>query len=97
MHGYRINQEVYLDIRVYSDGWFNKLQLPDADTITYVSKFIITKCAAKKLSMINPLTKDNHQFGAYDVYCFLHTEFNEGTMVVIDEAFMVKYPQVTQE
>ena len=97
MHGYRVKQEVYLDIRIYGDAWFNNLQLPDADTITYVSKFIITKSSTKKVSMINPLTKDHHQFGAYDIYCFLHTEFNDSNMVIIDEAFMVQYPQVTQE
>jgi hypothetical protein len=95
--GYRVDQEVYLDIRVYGDGWFNNLQLPDADTITYVSKFIITKHAPRKLHMINPITKDHHAFNPYNVFCFVHTEFNESSMVVIDEAFMVKYPQVTQE
>ena len=95
--GYTVNQLVYLDIRVYGDGWFNKLSLPDVELINYVSLFKITRCTSKKLTMINPLTKDNHVFGAYDIYCFLHTSFEDSNMVLIDEAFMIKYPQVTQE
>ena len=47
--------------------------------------------------MINTLTKDNHVFGPYDIYCFVHTEFNPSYMVLIDQAFMIKYPQVTQD
>jgi hypothetical protein len=97
VHGYRKDQVVHLDIRVYGDTWFNKLELPDVDTITYVSNFIITLCNTKSVTMINPLTKDHHKFNAYELYCFVHTEFNDSTMVVIDESFMVKYPQVTQE
>ena len=76
LQGYVVGQEVYLNIRVYGDGWLDKLQLPDVATITYVSKFVITKVTAKKLSMINPLTNDNHMFGAYDIYCFLHDNFD---------------------
>ena len=97
LQGYAIDQDVYLDIRVYGDGWFNKLQLPDVESMMYVSKFKITKCTSKKLSMINTLTKDNHVFGPYDIYCFVHTEFNPSYMVLIDQAFMIKYPQVTQD
>jgi hypothetical protein len=47
--------------------------------------------------MINPITKDNHVFGAYDTYCFVHQHFDLSHMILIDEVFMVKYPQVTQE
>ena len=95
LRGYALHQEVYLDIRVYGDGWFNDRQLPDTETITYVSKFRITKVSTKQLSMINPLTQDNHRFAAYDIYCYLHTVFDSSSMIVIDETFILKYPQVT--
>jgi hypothetical protein len=95
--GFRVHQIVYLDIRVYGDGWYNKLQLPDSDDIIYVSEFKITRYTKRRVEMINPLTKDNHSFSAYDLYCFVHTRHDPSTMVMIDEAFMVKYPQVTQE
>ena len=95
--GFRVHQIVYLDIRVYGDGWYNKLQLPDSDDIIYVSEFKITRYTKRRVEMINPLTKDNHSFSAYDLYCFVHTRHDPSTMVIIDEAFMVKYPQVTQE
>jgi len=94
--GFVIKQVVYLDIRVYGDGWFNDRQLPDTDNITYVSKFIITKVSTKKLDMINPLTKEHHRFAAYDIYCYIYKDFDGSNMVVIDETFMLKYPQVTQ-
>jgi len=94
--GFVIKQVVYLDIRVYGDGWFNDRQLPDTDNITYVSKFIITKVSTKKLDMINPLTKEHHRFAAYDIYCYIYKDFDGSNMVVIDDTFMLKYPQVTQ-
>ena len=97
IEGYDRNQEVFIDIRLYSDGWFRKLNLPDSDTITYVSKFRITRCSTKKLEMINPLTQDHHALTAYQIYCFMHTSFDASTMVLIDESFIIKYPQVTQE
>ena len=61
------------------------------------SEFKITRCTKRRVEMINPLTKDNHSFNAYDLYCFVHASFNPSKMVIIDEAFMIKYPQVTQE
>ena len=95
--GFRVHQTVYLDLRVYGDGWYNQLELPESDDITYVSEFHVTLATRRKLDMKNPLTKDHHSFKAYDIYCFVHTTFNPSTMVIIDEAFMIKYPQVTQE
>ena len=95
--GYTVGQEVYIDIRLYGDGWFNKLQLPDSQTTMYVSKFRLTKCSSKKLEMINIITNDNHKLGAYQIYCYLHTAFDPARMVGIDEAFMLEYPQVTQD
>jgi hypothetical protein len=95
--GFSEDQEVYVDILVHGDGWFHNLQLPDAHTITYVSHCTITKCARKKLNMINTLTGEHHALGVYDIYCFLHTELNASTMIVIDEPFRVKYPQVILE
>ena len=52
--GYQTNQEVYLDIRLYGDLWFDDLNLPDTSQMTYVSRFLITKCAKISLHMINP-------------------------------------------
>jgi hypothetical protein len=95
--GYPVHSKIYLDIRVYGDGWFNSLQLPDSESITYVSEFKVTRCTKAKLTMINPITKDNHVFGAYDTYCFVHQHLDLSHMILIDEVFMVKYPQVTQE
>jgi hypothetical protein len=95
--GYSEGQEVYLDIRYYGGIWFDRLELPDSDTITYVSKFLITKCSRKRLDMKNSLTGEACACKAYDIYCFLHTNFDESNMLVIDEEFMVKYPQISPE
>ena len=95
--GYRVNQEVYLDIRVYGDVWFDNLQLPDAETMTHVSKFIITKHTPSSLHMRNPLNGDHHRLRAYQVYCYVHTELDLSTMIIIDEAFLLKYPKIAEE
>ena len=93
----KTNQIVYLDIMIYGNGWYYKLQLPDPDTTTYVSRFRITKVSKSHVDMVNPMTNDNHRLKAYDFYCFVHLEFDSANMTLIDEAFVVKYPQVTQE
>jgi len=95
--GYTVEQEVYLDIRFYGGIWFDRLDLPDSDTTTYVSKFRITTCSRKRLDMTNSLTGETCACKAYDIYCFLHTNFDDSNMIVIDEEFLVKYPQIAQE
>ena len=97
IQGFQEKQEVYVDIRLYGDGWFNKLELPDTQTMMYVSKFQILKCYTKKLQMMNVITNDTHLLTAYQIYCYVHTTFDPASMVLIDEAFMLEYPQVTQD
>jgi len=92
--GYEINQEVFLNIRIFGDLWFDKLELPDSDTITYVSSCTITECTRKKLVIRNTITKESHTLLAYAIYCFLHSNFDNTSMLIIDEEFMIKYPQI---
>ena len=47
--------------------------------------------------MSNPITKEAHGCTAYQVYCYVHVNFDASNMIVIDEEFMVKYPQITQQ
>jgi hypothetical protein len=95
--GFSKDQEVFLDIRLYGDGWFNKLQLPDTQTMMYVSKFKILTCTSKKMNLINVITNDNHILNAYQIFCYIHTNYEPASMIIIDEAFMLEYPQVTQD
>jgi len=92
--GYLPGQEVYLDLRCFGDGWFRSLNLPDSDTTTYVSTYEITEIARRHLTMVNRLHNDKRRFRPYPIYCYLHTEFDSDNMVLIDEAFLVLYPQI---
>jgi hypothetical protein len=95
----RINHAIYLNIMIYGNGWYYSLGLPDPDTVTYVSKFKLTKInkAGSRADIFNPMTKENHRLKAFEFYSYAHLEFDPNTMVLIDEAFVIKYPQVMQE
>jgi hypothetical protein len=77
------------------------LQLPDADLLCYVSPFRVTNSSRKHLLLTNDLVtqayKGERRLRSYELYCYLHTEFDEGNMVLIDDAFVVQYPQVAPE
>ena len=95
----RINHAIYLNIMIYGNEWYYSLGLPDPDTVTYVSKFQLTKLnkANSRADIYNPMTKENHRLKAFEFYCYAHLEFDPNTMVLIDEAFVIKYPQVMQD
>ena len=91
---FRLKQEVFMDVRLHGDIWFDSLNLPDTSTMTYVSRFVVTRITQAKLDLLNPITKEHFKFGVHDLFCFLHLEFDPSSMVLIDEAFLVNYPQV---
>lgn len=95
--GYRVHKRIYLDIRVYGHDWFDRLLLPDAEDITYVSPFKVTLVHKHKLEILSLATHATHLLSAYQVYCYVHTAHHGSEMTVIDDAFRLKYPQVTKE
>ena len=98
---YAPGDQVYVDIRVFGDDWYDNLRLPDSHLMTYVALFQFThwyhKSSRKVLSVKNVLTKDTYRFNNYHVHCFVHRELNPDTMVLVDEDFMAQYPQVNQD
>jgi len=95
----RLNHDIYVDIMIHGNGWYYKLGLPDPDTITYVSQFKLVRLAKTKLwaDVKNVLTDERMRLTAFEFYCYAHLEYQPNSMVLIDQAFKVKYPQVTQE
>ena len=92
--------EVYVDIRVFGDDWYDALQLPDSPTVTYVMQFMLThwyhKTSKKLISVKNPMTKATYRFDNYHVKCFVHRDFDPTTMVLVDSDFALRFPQVNQ-
>ena len=92
--------EAYVDLRVFGDLWYESLELPDSHFITYVARFVFThwyhKSSKRILSTKNVMTKQTFRLDNYHIHCFAHKEFDSSTMVLVDEEFASKFPQVNQ-
>ena len=88
----------YVDLRIYGDAWYDELELPDSHLITYVAPIQFThwyhKSSKRVLSVKDLLTLRTYRYDNYLVHCFVHSEVNASTMVLVDEDFANKYPQV---
>ena len=95
----RPGHDVYLNIMLYGNDWFYQLGLPDSDTVTYVSKCSLLKLGKSKswASLKNTVNEERLRLNAFEFYCYAHLEYDPNNMVLIDEAFVVKYPQVVQK
>ena len=98
---FKPGNEVYVDIRVFGDIWYDALSLPDSHIMTYVAQFQFThwyhKSSRRILSAKNILSHKTFRFDNFHVHCFVHKEFNPSTMIFLDEDLMTKYPQVNQD
>jgi hypothetical protein len=95
---YIVGQHIYLDIRFFNLGgnfdWYHNLKLPDADNICYVSKFTITAVQRRHLDLVSEIYLKERRLRPYEIHCYVHREFDESSMVDIDLAFVMRYPQV---
>jgi hypothetical protein len=89
---------IYVNIRIFGDMWYDDLCLPNSALNTYVAQFSCTpwyhRTSKKIISVVDTLTRKTYRFNAYQVFCFVHSEFNPATMVLIDNDFVLLYPQV---
>ena len=98
---YKPGDEVYVNLRVFGDVWYEALELPDSHILTYVAQYQFThwyhKNSHRVLSIKNVLTHKTFRFDNYHVHCFVHREFDASTMILLDEDMVAKYPQVNQD
>ena len=95
------NDEVYVDLRCYDntdDGtWYQNLKLPDADMKTYVVKYKYLRWMKQDLTLEArcPLFKENFQVDHLIIKQYGSVfNFDEATMVLVDENFVQRFPQV---
>jgi hypothetical protein len=90
---------VYINIRIFGDDWYDQLMLPNSALNTYVTPFTCThwyhRTSHKKISVRDNRSLLTYSLNAYQVFCFAHSEFNPNLMVLIDDDFATHYPQVT--
>jgi hypothetical protein len=89
---------VYINIRIFSDDWYDELMLPNSALNTYVTSFTCThwyhRTSHKKISVRDNRSQRTYSLNAYQVFCFVHSDFNPNTMVLVDDDFATQYPQV---
>ena len=101
-----------VDIRSYDSetsmiSFYDQLQLPYAYTKKYVVKYIYTGWANAEHTRINAecsvlqeTYKGKHALNNYFVYTYgslAEADFDPETMVLVDEEFLVQYPQLIAE
>ena len=92
---------VFVDLRFYNNLWYQSLQLPDPDFTIYVLKFTYRNWGrTHKTIYVSP------DLIPAEVWKFTHMwvrrygsifHFNDSTMVLIDEKFLLQYPLIIDE
>jgi len=97
-----VGDTVFVDLRFFSDDWYEQLGLPDWRTSSYVVEFVYTKWYHKnqsKKKISATFTLANHSFGmdTYCVYCWgSHKIFDATTMILVDKAMIASFPRIVE-
>ena len=95
-----LNKTIYLDLRIYSDSWFESRNLPESFTKKYVVEAKYTKLN-KKDNIIDihvPIFPDTIKFNNLIIQWYgLDFDFDKKNMILIDENLIKKYPQIAQQ
>ena len=87
----------YMDLRWYSFDWYATLGLPNEDTTLYVLQYKYGDWLRNdhlRIRLQFDVTGDRHIFNHYNVLAWgSYTEFAP-TMVLCDQAFIDRYPQI---
>ena len=92
-----IDSEFFLDLRALSFTWYDSLQLPDSDTITYGVVARMQKYTNKKhtraevfLPLFNEVLRN---LDAYWFFAWAHRT-SLANVTLVDDLFVQRYPQV---
>jgi hypothetical protein len=95
-----IGRTIYLDLRIYSDPWFQALNLPNSFITKYVVQATYTKLH-KQQNIIDvhiPIFPDLVKFNNLVVKWYgLDFDFDNNKMILVDENLIKKYPQIAQQ
>jgi hypothetical protein len=92
-----IDSEFFLDLRALSFTWYDSLQLPDSDTITYVVVARMQKYTNKKHTRAEVfLPLFNEVLRNLDAYWFFAwaQRTSLANVTLVDDLFVQRYPQV---
>ena len=98
-----VGDVIYLDLRFFGDLWYEALELPDSATTTYVLEAKYTHWyharSKRKISLkLTLLPEHTYALDGYTVFCWgTRTTFDPSTMVLVDAAMLVRYPQINQD
>ena len=98
-----VGDVIYLDLRFFGDLWYEALELPDSATTTYVLEAKYTHWyharSKRKISLkLTLLPEHTYALDGYAVFCWgTRTTFDPSTMVLVDAAMLVRYPQINQD
>ena len=98
-----VGDVIYLDLRFFGDLWYEALELPDSATTTYVLEAKYTHWyharSKRKISLkLTLLPEHTYALDGYTVFCWgTRTTFDPSTMVLVDVAMLVRYPQINQD
>jgi hypothetical protein len=93
--------EVFVDLRCYNSAWYETLQLPDMHHITYVVLYVYKNFSSKKdtkrINVYCPTFRETFLVKNDFIKMYGSNRNlipNGEDIVLIDEAFIKKYPQV---
>jgi len=89
---------VYVDLRCYGFGWYESLDLPDMDNLTYVLEYRYQEFATRqhlKIWSVCPVFNERHCVDHTFVYTYgSFFKVDSATMVLIDRAFIRRFPKL---
>jgi hypothetical protein len=95
-----LNKEIYLDLRIYSDGWFETRNLPHSFIKKYVVKAKYSKINKKEntIDVYIPILPDTIKFNNLIIQWYgLTFNFDDSSMILIDNQLIEQFPQIAQQ
>ena len=89
---------VYVNLRYFNWTWYSNLQLPNYDKIDYVIKATYQGWVGNsqtKIKLYFPLLKELFKFSHYDVITYGNHHSRSPDQVLVDEALLRQYPQIS--
>ena len=88
---------VYVNLRFFNWLWYNNLHLPHSDKVDYVVKAVYGRFLNKnkrKIKLYFPVFNETHNFTHHEVLTYGNNKNLEDGQVLVDNAFIRRYPQV---